>query len=55
MALLTTPDDTVAILREYEKTGVTHVIGMVNFGGVPMGDVRRTLELMSKEVLPKFK
>ena len=55
LALFTTPDDTVAILREYEKTGVTHVIAMVNFGGVPMGDVRRTLELMSKDVLPKFK
>ena len=55
LALFTTPEDTVAILREYEKTGVTHVIAMVNFGGVPMGDVRRTLELMSKEVLPKFK
>ena len=35
--------------------GVTHVIGMVNFGGVPMTDVRRTLELMSKEVFPSFK
>ena len=55
LALFTTPEDTVAILREYEKTGVTHVIAMVNFGGVPMGDVRRTLELMSKDVLPKFK
>ena len=55
LALFTTPQDTVAILREYEKTGVTHVIGMVNFGGVPMGDVRRTLELMSKEVFPKFR
>jgi hypothetical protein len=30
------------------------VIGMVNFGGLPMNDVRRTLELMSKEVFPKF-
>jgi hypothetical protein len=31
----------VAILREYEKLGVTYVIGIVNFGGVPMTDVRR--------------
>jgi alkanesulfonate monooxygenase SsuD/methylene tetrahydromethanopterin reductase-like flavin-dependent oxidoreductase (luciferase family) len=55
LALFTTPENAVAILKEYEKIGVTHVISMVNFGGVPMDDVRRTLELMSKEVFPKFK
>jgi alkanesulfonate monooxygenase SsuD/methylene tetrahydromethanopterin reductase-like flavin-dependent oxidoreductase (luciferase family) len=55
LALFTTPEDTVAILREYEKIGVTHVIGIVNFGGVPMPDVRRTLELMSKRVFAKFR
>jgi alkanesulfonate monooxygenase SsuD/methylene tetrahydromethanopterin reductase-like flavin-dependent oxidoreductase (luciferase family) len=54
LALFTTPENAVAILKEYEKIGVTHVITMVNFGGVPMDDVRRTLELMSKEVFPKF-
>jgi len=47
LALFTTPEDAVAILREYEKIGVTHVIGMVNFGGVPLADARRTMELMS--------
>ncbi len=55
LALFTTPENAVAILKEYEKIGVTHVITMVNFGGVPMDDVRRTLELMSKEVFPTFK
>jgi len=54
LALFTNPGDAVAILREYEKLGVTHVIGMVNFGGVPMPEVRRTLELMSKEIFPSF-
>jgi len=52
--LFTNPDDAVAILREYEKLGVTHVIGMVNFGGVPMPEVRRSLELMAKEIFPQF-
>jgi len=42
------------IVREYQKIGVTHIICMVNFGGVPMPDVRQTLELMSKEIFPKF-
>ena len=55
LALFTTPENAVAILREYEKIGVTHVIGIVNFGGVPMADVRRTLELMSKRVFAKFR
>jgi alkanesulfonate monooxygenase SsuD/methylene tetrahydromethanopterin reductase-like flavin-dependent oxidoreductase (luciferase family) len=55
LAVFTTPEDAVAILKDYEKIGVTHVICMVNFGGLPMTDVHRTLELMSKEVFPKFK
>ena len=55
LALFTTPENAVAILKEYEKIGVTHVISMVNFGGLPMSDVRRTLELMSKKVFPRFK
>ena len=54
LALFTCPADALSILREYEKIGVTHVIGMVNFGGVPMTDVRRTLELMSKEIFPQL-
>lgn len=54
LALFTTPDDACAIFREYEKIGVTHIICMVNFGGVPMPDVRRTVELMAKEVFPKL-
>ena len=54
LVIFTAPEDAVAILKEYEKIGVNHVISMVNFGGLPMPDVRRTLELMSKEVFPKF-
>jgi alkanesulfonate monooxygenase SsuD/methylene tetrahydromethanopterin reductase-like flavin-dependent oxidoreductase (luciferase family) len=54
LAIFAAPDDAVAILKDYEKIGVTHIICMVNFGGLPMIDVRRTLELMSKEVFPKF-
>lgn len=52
LALFTRPDDASAILREYEEIAVTHVIGMVNFGGVAMAEVRRTMELMSAKVFP---
>jgi alkanesulfonate monooxygenase SsuD/methylene tetrahydromethanopterin reductase-like flavin-dependent oxidoreductase (luciferase family) len=55
LALFTDPGDACKIFREYEKTGVTHVICMVNFGGVPMTEVRRTLELMSTRVFPHFR
>lgn len=54
LVIFTTPSKAEEIFREYEKAGVTHVICMVNFGGVPMPDVRRTLELMSSEIFPKF-
>jgi alkanesulfonate monooxygenase SsuD/methylene tetrahydromethanopterin reductase-like flavin-dependent oxidoreductase (luciferase family) len=54
LALFATPETACEILREYENIGVTHVIAMVNFGGMAMPDVRRTLELMSQEVFPQF-
>jgi len=52
LAIFATPENAVAVLKEYEKIGVTHVIFMVNFGGLPMAGVRRTLELTSKHVMP---
>jgi alkanesulfonate monooxygenase SsuD/methylene tetrahydromethanopterin reductase-like flavin-dependent oxidoreductase (luciferase family) len=55
LGVFTTPDRAREIFRDYEKIGVTHIIAMVNFGGVPMEGVRRTLELMSKDVFPKFR
>jgi alkanesulfonate monooxygenase SsuD/methylene tetrahydromethanopterin reductase-like flavin-dependent oxidoreductase (luciferase family) len=55
LGVFTTPESAREIFRAYEKSGVTHVIAMVNFGGVPMADARRTLELMAKEVFPEFR
>jgi alkanesulfonate monooxygenase SsuD/methylene tetrahydromethanopterin reductase-like flavin-dependent oxidoreductase (luciferase family) len=55
LAVFTTPGEAEEIFREYEKIGVTHIICMVNFGGLPVSDVRRTLELMSMEIFPKFR
>jgi alkanesulfonate monooxygenase SsuD/methylene tetrahydromethanopterin reductase-like flavin-dependent oxidoreductase (luciferase family) len=54
LVIFSSPEGAQAVLREYEKIGATHVICMVNFGGVPMDDVRRTLELISKELMPEF-
>ncbi|MSP40485.1 MAG: LLM class flavin-dependent oxidoreductase [Deltaproteobacteria bacterium] len=55
LGVFATPEEAVEIFRAYEKIGVTHVIAMVNFGGLPMADARRTLELMAREVFPKVK
>jgi alkanesulfonate monooxygenase SsuD/methylene tetrahydromethanopterin reductase-like flavin-dependent oxidoreductase (luciferase family) len=52
LAIFSAPDGAADILKEYETIGVTHVICMVNFGGVPMPEVRRTLELISTRVMP---
>lgn len=55
LSIMSTPEEACVIFREYAEAGVTHVISMVNFGGVSMPDVRRTMELMSKEVFPQFR
>lgn len=54
LVVFSAPERATEIFKEYEEIGVTHVVCMVNFGGVPMPDVRRTLELMSQEVMPRF-
>ncbi|MGE5306004.1 MAG: LLM class flavin-dependent oxidoreductase [Alphaproteobacteria bacterium] len=55
LVVFSSPEGAREIFREYQKIGVTHIICMVNFGGVPMPDVRRTLELMAGEVMPQFR
>jgi hypothetical protein len=55
LVVFSSPERAADIFREYEAIGVTHVICMVNFGGVPMTDVRRTMELLSKEVMPRLR
>src|SRR5919108_1123193 len=54
LVVFSSPERAQAIFSDYEKIGVRQVICIVNFGGVPMTDVRRTLELMSKMVMPRF-
>jgi alkanesulfonate monooxygenase SsuD/methylene tetrahydromethanopterin reductase-like flavin-dependent oxidoreductase (luciferase family) len=55
LAVFSSHQQAAEIFAEYAAIGVTYVICMVNFGGVPMADVRRTLELMSHEVMPKLR
>ncbi|MGH7844946.1 MAG: hypothetical protein ACREQW_07235, partial [Candidatus Binatia bacterium] len=54
LAVFSSPERAAEIFRDYEAIGVTHVICMVNFGGAPMADVRRTMELISQELMPRM-
>ncbi|HWP58510.1 MAG TPA: LLM class flavin-dependent oxidoreductase [Candidatus Acidoferrales bacterium] len=54
LAIFASPERAEEILREYEAIGVTHVICMVNFGGVSMPEVRRTMELIAHELMPRL-
>jgi alkanesulfonate monooxygenase SsuD/methylene tetrahydromethanopterin reductase-like flavin-dependent oxidoreductase (luciferase family) len=54
LVVFSSPRRAQETLREYEALGATHVICMVNFGGVPMPEVRRTMELISQELMPKL-
>lgn len=54
LGVFATPEEAEEIFHAYAETGVTHVIAMVNYGGLPMDDVRQTLDLMAKKVFPKF-
>ncbi len=54
LAVFGSPAQAHEVFEAYRRAGVTHVICMVNFGGVPMAEVRRTLELMSREVFPSL-
>ena len=52
LVVFSSPERAAEIFHEYEAIGITHVICMVNFGGAPMGDARRTMELISTELMP---
>jgi alkanesulfonate monooxygenase SsuD/methylene tetrahydromethanopterin reductase-like flavin-dependent oxidoreductase (luciferase family) len=54
LVVFSSPTGAEEIFREYQSIGVTHVICMVNFGGAPMEDVRRTMELVSTELMPRL-
>lgn len=50
-----TPDDVAATLREYEAAGTTHLMCLMNFGGMPHQDVLASMQLFAREVMPRFR
>lgn len=49
------PDEIVRVARRYEAAGFTHFLAISNFGGLPHRQVLRSMELMAKHVLPRFR
>ncbi len=48
------PDEIVRVARRYAAAGFTHFLAIANFGGLPAKQVLRSMELMSRHVLPRL-
>ena len=48
------PDEITRVALLYERAGFTHFLAIPNFGGLPHKRVIRSMELMAKQVLPRF-
>jgi len=46
------PDDVTAALQRMINTGVDHLMFIFNFGGMPLAEIRRSMERMMKDVIP---
>jgi alkanesulfonate monooxygenase SsuD/methylene tetrahydromethanopterin reductase-like flavin-dependent oxidoreductase (luciferase family) len=49
------PEDCVRTLRLYEAAGMTHLLAIVNYGGLPHKRVLRSMERLATEVMPAFR
>jgi alkanesulfonate monooxygenase SsuD/methylene tetrahydromethanopterin reductase-like flavin-dependent oxidoreductase (luciferase family) len=49
------PDTVAAKIEEMQRLGVGEVLCWMNFGGLPQDQVRRSMELFAREVMPRFR
>jgi alkanesulfonate monooxygenase SsuD/methylene tetrahydromethanopterin reductase-like flavin-dependent oxidoreductase (luciferase family) len=49
------PDEITRVAHVYERAGFTDFLAIPNFGGLPHKRVLRSMELMAKHVLPRFR
>jgi alkanesulfonate monooxygenase SsuD/methylene tetrahydromethanopterin reductase-like flavin-dependent oxidoreductase (luciferase family) len=54
MIIIGTPDECLEKILRYESVGVDQLLCYVQFGDLPHDKVMRTLELLSKDVMPKL-
>lgn len=48
------PADIIRVAKKYEAAGLTHMLSIMNFGGMPHKKVLASMRLMAKEVFPAF-
>jgi alkanesulfonate monooxygenase SsuD/methylene tetrahydromethanopterin reductase-like flavin-dependent oxidoreductase (luciferase family) len=46
------PEDCAATIRRYQAAGMTHLLAIVNYGGLPHRRVLRSMERLAREVVP---
>jgi alkanesulfonate monooxygenase SsuD/methylene tetrahydromethanopterin reductase-like flavin-dependent oxidoreductase (luciferase family) len=49
------PDTVASRVEEFQRLGVGEMLCWMNFGGLPQDRVRRSMELFSREVMPRFR
>jgi alkanesulfonate monooxygenase SsuD/methylene tetrahydromethanopterin reductase-like flavin-dependent oxidoreductase (luciferase family) len=49
------PEECLRTLRLYRDAGMTHLLAIVNYGGLPHKRVLRSMERLAKEVLPALR
>ena len=55
VAVIGTPDQVVRQLERYAAIGVTHVFARLSLDDMPSEVARATIELMGRDVIPRFK
>lgn len=52
--LIGTPEDVIKRMKKYEEAGCTHMMMLMNFGGLPHKEVMKSITLVADEVMPAF-
>lgn len=47
------PDEIARVVRRYEEAGMTHMMAISNFGGMPHERVKESMRLLAEEVMPR--
>jgi hypothetical protein len=49
------PETVAARIAELEEAGVGEVACWMNFGGLPLDKIRRSMRLFAEDVMPRFR
>ncbi|BAQ08580.1 luciferase like protein [Bacillus sp. OxB-1] len=52
--LIGTPEEVIERLRKYQDAGCEHIMMLMNFGGIPHEEVKKSMRLIAEKVMPAF-